>query len=138
MYEVLLVRTFTSAHNIIFFCCRFLPTAGVVAGNLSAFPNALWRIRTTQAFVTTTTNNFRITIVVVNSFFLITLIQLQMVANKNIRKKLGGKHTDIEGYCKAATLAEVKEQSYVLTPGRYVGSEMEEDDGGRLRKKWRY
>ena len=33
------------------------------------------------------------------------------------------------GYSKVATLAEIKEQDYILTPGRYVGFKPEEDDG---------
>lgn len=40
-----------------------------------------------------------------------------------------GKHQDIEGYCKAAMVDEIKAQGYVLTPGRYVGSEVAEEDG---------
>ena len=38
-------------------------------------------------------------------------------------------YQDIEGFCKAATLAEVQKQDYKLTPGIYVGTEAEEDDG---------
>ncbi len=40
-----------------------------------------------------------------------------------------GKYEDIPGFCKSATLAEVEKNGFVLTPGRYVGSEAEEDDG---------
>jgi len=33
------------------------------------------------------------------------------------------------GYCYAATLDEIKNHDYVLTPGRYVGAVAQEDDG---------
>jgi len=38
-------------------------------------------------------------------------------------------YCDIPGFCKAATLEEVRKNNYVLMPGRYVGTETEEDDG---------
>lgn len=38
-------------------------------------------------------------------------------------------YIDHPGYCAAATLAEVREHGYVLTPGRYVGAADVEDDG---------
>lgn len=38
-------------------------------------------------------------------------------------------YADIPGFCKAATLDEVRSNNYVLMPGRYVGAEEEEDDG---------
>ena len=42
---------------------------------------------------------------------------------------LGRPYEDIAGFCKSATLKEIQEQGYVLTPGRYVGAaELEEDD----------
>ncbi len=40
-----------------------------------------------------------------------------------------GKYKDIEGFCKSASLEEVAANNFVLTPGRYVGTEAEEDDG---------
>jgi type I restriction enzyme M protein len=40
-----------------------------------------------------------------------------------------GKYEDIQGFCKSATLKEVEENNFVLTPGRYVGTEDVEDDG---------
>ena len=46
-----------------------------------------------------------------------------------------GKYEDIKGFCKSATLEEVKEHEYVLTPGRYVGIEEVEDDGVSFEEK---
>ena len=38
-------------------------------------------------------------------------------------------YQNIPGYCKSATLADIKKHDYVLTPGRYVGAAPLEDDG---------
>ena len=38
-------------------------------------------------------------------------------------------YEDIPGFCKSATLAEIKAADYALTPGRYVGAPEAEDDG---------
>ena len=37
-------------------------------------------------------------------------------------------YQDIAGFCKSATLEEVKAMDYVLTPGRYIGLPDDEDD----------
>lgn len=47
-------------------------------------------------------------------------------ANVNVNAK---GYQDIAGYCKSATLEEIKSNDYVLTPGRYVGAADIEDDG---------
>lgn len=39
------------------------------------------------------------------------------------------KYVDIPGFCKSATLDEIKKHDYILTPGRYIEREAEEDDG---------
>jgi type I restriction enzyme M protein len=39
-----------------------------------------------------------------------------------------GAYEDVPGFCKAATLEEIKGHGYVLTPGRYVGAADVEDD----------
>ena len=40
----------------------------------------------------------------------------------------GGEYEDIRGFCKSVVLNDVREQGHILTPGRYVGLEIEEDD----------
>jgi type I restriction enzyme M protein len=50
-------------------------------------------------------------------------------------RNLGGTYEDVAGFCKAATLAEVEANNYVLTPGRYVGTEEVEDDGVSFDEK---
>jgi len=41
----------------------------------------------------------------------------------------------IDGFCKSATLDEIRSHDYVLTPGRYVGIEEIEDDGIPFEEK---
>ena len=50
-------------------------------------------------------------------------------------RNLNGQYEDIQGFCKAAKLEEVREHEYVLTPGRYVGIEEQEDDGIPFEEK---
>ena len=44
-------------------------------------------------------------------------------------------YEDVPGFCKVLTMDEIKENNYVLTPGRYVGVEEEEDDGVNFEDK---
>ena len=46
-----------------------------------------------------------------------------------------GQYQDVAGFCKAATLEDIRTNNYVLTPGRYVGIEDEEDDGIPFEEK---
>jgi type I restriction enzyme M protein len=44
-------------------------------------------------------------------------------------------YQDIKGFCKSATLDDIRKHNYVLTPGRYVGIPDEEDDGVPFEEK---
>ncbi len=56
----------------------------------------------------------------------------------------GEGYADVPGFCKSASLEEIRKHGHVLTPGRYVGAEPQEDDGEpfedkmkRLTSQWR-
>jgi len=44
-------------------------------------------------------------------------------------------YEDVAGFCRSATLAEIKAADYALTPGRYVGAADVEEDGEPLDEK---
>ena len=44
-------------------------------------------------------------------------------------------YSDIPGFCRSATTAEIASHGHVLTPGRYVGAEEIEDDGDPFEEK---
>jgi type I restriction enzyme M protein len=44
-------------------------------------------------------------------------------------------YVDIPGFCKSAALDEITKHGHVLTPGRYVGAEAQEDDGEPFEEK---
>ena len=55
-----------------------------------------------------------------------------------------GEYSDVPGFCKSASLEEVRKHGHILTPGRYVGAAPQEDDGepfeekmSRLAAQWR-
>lgn len=50
-------------------------------------------------------------------------------------KTRNSEYEDVAGFCKVATLDEIKEHDYVLTPGRYVGSEAVEEDDEAFAEK---
>jgi type I restriction enzyme M protein len=50
-------------------------------------------------------------------------------------EKDAGKYEDILGFCKSVSLVEIKNQSYVLTPGRYVGAEEVGNDDEPFEEK---
>ena len=44
-------------------------------------------------------------------------------------------YQDIPGFCKSATLDEIRHHGHILTPGRYVGAAAVEDDGEPFEEK---
>ena len=47
----------------------------------------------------------------------------------------GDGYADVPGFCRSASLDEVRKHGHVLTPGRYVGVEPQEDDGEPFEDK---
>jgi type I restriction enzyme M protein len=50
-------------------------------------------------------------------------------------EKDAGKYEDIAGFCKSAPLDEIRKHGHILTPGRYVGAEAQEDDREPFEEK---
>ncbi|MDR0771270.1 MAG: type I restriction-modification system subunit M [Burkholderiales bacterium] len=48
-----------------------------------------------------------------------------------------GEYADIPGFCKSASLDEIRKQGHVLTPGRYVGAQAQDKDDEAFDEKMR-
>lgn len=46
-----------------------------------------------------------------------------------------GNYEDVLGFCKSSTLAEIRKHNHILTPGRYIGFEKEEEDDEAFEEK---
>jgi type I restriction enzyme M protein len=47
----------------------------------------------------------------------------------------GIEYTDVRGFCRSVSLADIKESDYALNPGRYVGAAEADDDGEPAKAK---
>ena len=57
------------------------------------------------------------------------------ITNTYHRWREGQDYEDVPGFCKSAELDAIKGHGHVLTPGRYVGAEEQEDDGEPFKDK---
>ncbi len=57
------------------------------------------------------------------------------VGGVETNRSMGEGYSDIAGFCKSATIAEIATHGRVLTPGRYVGAEEIADDGEPFKQK---
>ena len=56
-------------------------------------------------------------------------------ARPALDKKDAGEYADVADFCRSAPLEEVRKHGHVLTPGRYVGAAVQEDDGEPFEEK---
>jgi type I restriction enzyme M protein len=61
--------------------------------------------------------------------------ELERIAGTYRRFKREEKPSAVPGFCRVATLDEVRSRHYALTPGRYVGSENPDDADGPLEER---
>lgn len=58
-----------------------------------------------------------------------TVDDIKKVADTFHAWQLGEGYEDVAGFCYSASLDDIRKHEHVLTPGRYVGSEEQKDDG---------
>ena len=60
---------------------------------------------------------------------------IKKIANTYISWQNEENYEDVQGFCKVASIDEIREHDFILTPGRYVGIEEVEDDGEPFEEK---
>lgn len=64
-----------------------------------------------------------------------TLSDIQKVADTFHVWQQGEGYADVAGFCYSASIEDIRKHEHVLTPGRYVGSEAQEEDGEAFADK---
>lgn len=64
-----------------------------------------------------------------------TLEDIKKVADTFHAWQLGEGYEDVAGFCYSASLDDIRKHEHVLTPGRYVGAEEQDDDGEAFADK---
>ena len=63
---------------------------------------------------------------------------ISVIAEAYHRWREGREYEDILGFCKATSIEEIRNHDYVLTPGRYVGTEDQEEDNEPFQEKMQH
>jgi type I restriction enzyme M protein len=64
-----------------------------------------------------------------------TVEDIKKVADTFHAWQLGEGYADVAGFCYSASMDDIRKHEHVLTPGRYVGAEEQEDDGEAFADK---
>jgi type I restriction enzyme M protein len=64
-----------------------------------------------------------------------TLGDIKKVADTFHAWQLGEGYEDVAGFCYSASLDDIRKHEHVLTPGRYVGAEEQEEDSEAFADK---
>jgi type I restriction enzyme M protein len=64
-----------------------------------------------------------------------TVEDIKKIADTFHAWQLGEGYADVAGFCYSASLDDIRKHEHVLTPGRYVGAEEQEDDGEVFAEK---